>query len=337
MMRFGIVLLGLVCTACSKAPQAPPGKLVEVETIQKKPFKKTLRLIGIIEPKHESVLTAKASGAVDTHVHTGEFVKKGTVIASLQIPDAHKNVDLAQKEFQIAKDQFDRAQNLAKNRTISKQDVESRRVEYLHAEKQLYAAKTNLENAQFIAPFNGIVGVFRVREGAHMNAGDVLVTMFDPEKLVITFGVPEMFVNAVKKGDKVFVNKNQCVLQDFQKLLDPETHMAPALIDYPCKDCIVGSNVDVDVVLFEGEREISVPRESLFVKNEKTFVFLVTEGKANLQPITIGETEKDRVRVLSGINEGDQVVAKGIERLYPGIDVQVMEEKTSAPSREKGQ
>ncbi len=323
-MRFLTSLLFCALAACSKAPEMPP-KIVEVENVTKAPFAFSIGLVGVIKPKFESFLTAKMAGAVDTHVLPGAVAKKGDVIASIQNADAEKNYELASMEATIAKEQYDRAQKLGNTKTVSKQEVEVKRMEAIRAEKQAFEAKRRLEDSQFIMPFDGVVGVFKVREGAHMNAGDVLVTVYKPGHLVITCDVPEEFVAKVNAGQKALIEGKSFPVTGIQKLIDPESHMGPAFIDYACDDCIVGSNIDVDLIIFEDPAAISVPKEAIYTTPEQSFVYLVKDGKAALQLVKVGHTYQERTQIIEGLNVGDSVVSKGITRLFPGLDVQIYE------------
>ncbi|MBX9977845.1 MAG: efflux RND transporter periplasmic adaptor subunit [Alphaproteobacteria bacterium] len=314
--------------ACSDAPPMPP-KVVEVEHVQLAPFRFSVSLVGVIKPKYESVLTARVTGAVDTHIKAGDVVKKGDIIAEIQKADTQKNYDLAMKEAAIAKEQFERAQTLGHSKTMSKQDVEGKRIEMIRAEKQALDAKNRLEDSQFIAPFDDcIVGVYKVREGAHMNVGDVLVTVYKKGELVVTFDIPEEFMAKVNAQQHVIIGGKPFTLTGVQKLIDPESHMGPAFVNYTCDACVVGSNVNVDLVMYDGEKDISVPKEAVYYTPDQAFVYLVKDGKAALQPVKVGYTYKERTQIVEGLKTSDAVVAKGITRLFPGLDVVIFEDKS---------
>lgn len=302
---------------------SPPPKVVEAEVIKKDRFLLTTRLIGSIKAKNETILTAKTDGAVDFFVHPGDSVKKGTVIAEIEAADLKKSFDLSTQAYEIAQKKYERAVALSKSKTVSTQELEEREKEMINAEKDYRASKRQLEQSQFIAPFDGIVGVFKIREGSHMNAGNVLVAFFQPDKLIVTFDIPEDLVPRVKKGQKVFAGGKEFTLTGYQPVIDPETHMALASFDYSCDNCVIGSNVDVELALIDKEQAMSVPLEAIYYKDNQAFVFVIKEGKAMPQKITLGERAENRFEVLDGLSEGDQVVSKNISRLWPTVDVVV--------------
>lgn len=73
-----------------------PLKIVEVEEVKLGDIRQTADLIGIIHPKHSTVLMAKADGMLDSVVATGQRIKKGMLIAKLDNPDMEKNHELSE-------------------------------------------------------------------------------------------------------------------------------------------------------------------------------------------------------------------------------------------------
>lgn len=305
--------------------------MVEVETITKKPFQFSIKLMGVVEPVQSSVLRAKSAGVVDLHTRAGDVIKKGDIIASLQDLPTKETLALSEKEAAIAKEQYDRAAVLGGKKTLSTQDVEGKRMAYLQAQRQFYVIKKQYEDAQFLAPFDGVVGVFKVREGAFMQPGDALVTFYKPDNLIVSFDVPETFLPLVKKDQAVTIMEKTYPLTGVQHMMDPETHMGPAYIAYDNPNAVIGQNVDLDLMIFKDEKGVSVPNNALYYKgsgkDKKVFVYLVKDGKADLQRVQTGYSNHERTYVTEGLKEGDVIVAKGITRLFPGIEVVVYDEK----------
>lgn len=300
-----------------------PPKVVEVEKASYHSIQETTALIGTVKAKDEAILTARASGNVDFLVHAGDGVKKGDIIAVVQNPMLEKNVALAEDALNIAQKQHDRGKQLEKTNTIAAEGLENKHREVLKAEQMLAQAKRDLQNAQFIAPFNGVVGVFRIQEGGHVNVGDLLVAVYQPEELVINFDIPEPFVKDLNSQGEVIIQGVKHKISGFQKLIDSETHMAPAYVKFECNNCIIGSNMPLELVVKSVDHAITLPFEAVSFGGEKTSVYRVKDGKAYPVPVDLGIRHKDRIEIKSGVNEGDLIVIKGIARLYPEVEVAV--------------
>jgi multidrug efflux system membrane fusion protein len=62
-------------------------------------------------------------------------------------------------------------------------------------------------------------------------------------------------------------------------------------------------------------------------------VYVIEEGKAKIRPIKLGSLEGPRTSVLEGLTEGEQVVLEGIDRLWEGKEVKVMEQPLAEGSK----
>lgn len=76
-----------------------------------------------------------------------------------------------------------------------------------------------------------------------------------------------------------------------------------------------GFRVEVRIVTWEDEAALSVPSAALFREGAGWAVFLVEDGDVRFQPVEIGANNGTFAQVLSGLDEGAQVV------LYPGPEL----------------
>lgn len=320
-MKIWIVLF-LSCL--SLMAEAPPPRVVVVEKVDYHDISRTAPLIGTVKAQSEAVLTAQTSGTVVQKVGAGDSVKRGDLLAYLDNKDLLKNHDLAVNAEQLAKQQYDRAATLTKSGTVSQKALETLQNDWLTAQKVASDAKIELEKTQFRAPFDGVVGVFKVREGGQMTSGGILVTLYDPSSLVIDLEIPELILPFIQKGQPLFVQDKRLSLTAVQRIIDPETHMAPASAPYQCDACVIGANIAVNLVVEEKKHVLTVPVDALTLRDEKTFVFVVKDKKAQLRPVKIGLREKDRIEVVEGVEAGELVI-KEKASIHDGSDVRVAE------------
>lgn len=106
-------------------------------------------------------------------------------------------------------------------------------------------------------------------------------------------------------------------------MLDEDTHMCPAFVDISCSDCIIGTTVNVEIILQEKQNVIVVPFESIVIKDAVPYAYIVKDNKANLVPLTLGIRNQKQIEVISGLNEGDKIILYGHERLYSGAPISI--------------
>lgn len=318
------VLIFLVLGCLALRAETPPPRVVVVEKVDYHDLIQTARLIGTVRATSEAVFTAHATGTLVHSVSAGDKVMKGDLIAWIDNVDLHKNYDLATRAEQIAKQQYDRTATLVKSGMASQKMFEGQQNELLSAQKAVSDANIEREKTRFVAPFDGIVGVFKVRSGGQVVLNTVLVTVYDPSSLAIDLDIPESILPFIQKEQTLFVQGKPYGLTAVQKIIDPDTHMAPAVASYQCENCVIGSNIEVDLVIQERKHVLTVPVDALSLRDDKTFVFIVKDNKAQLRLIKTGLREKDRIEVTEGLEAGELIV-KEKASIYNGSDVRIAE------------
>lgn len=331
-LLLAIVVLGLAIYLGVKsmlpAGQSMPAKVVEAVTIVPSNIQQTARLLGTIRPKHATILITKTSGTLDFLVLAGESVKKGTIIAKIENADLEANYKLSESAEDIAKKQYDRTQTLFKAGHVSAKMLEDQKNTWIEAQKRLANTRIDLDKSRFLAPFDGIVGVFKSHEGSQLEVGDPVVSFYDPSQLMVEFDIPDSLITHLHDGQSVIINGNSYPLTHVQRMIDEETHMCPAYVDMTCQPtCLIGSSVPLDLVLKERRNTIVVPYESTFLREGKMYVYRVKDEKVHLTPVTLGIREKDKVEIIEGLTMGDVVVSVQPQRLYPEMVVKIHQSK----------
>jgi HlyD family secretion protein len=76
-----------------------------------------------------------------------------------------------------------------------------------------------------------------------------------------------------------------------------------------------GYRVDASFLLWEGEDVLQVPESALFRHGDGWAVFAVKNGRAALRPVTLGHRNGISAEVMSGLDEGEEVI------IHPGREV----------------
>ena len=301
-------------------------KVVEAEKLKLQDIAQTTRLIGIIKAKHSSILSAQGDGILEIISDSGTKVNKGDLIAKIENLELEKSYEFAKKSEEIAKAQFERSQALLKSGAANKNEFENSKNAWLTAQRNLAASKIALDKLQFYAPFDGTIGHYKVKSGQQVQLGEKIVSFYDPSSVRVDFDIPLSAIAYVNNGQNLSIMGNKYQLGSIQKMLDDEKHMTPASVDIICEDCIIGSNVDIDLSLVEKKQVIVIPFEAIFLKDGKSSVYIIENNKAVLKNIELGLRQKELVEVTSGLKVDDVIVIRGTGRLYPGIDVKIHQE-----------
>ncbi len=318
-----IVILIYKNFVMSATPTPQEEKIVEVEIVKNATIKQTANFIGTIRSRQQTALTAKTNGILTIISKPGQLVKKGDLIAKIENEDIERSYKILKEAEEIAKSQFDRTNSLLKSGVSSKNAVEEKKSLLLETQKKRSDANIALEEIKIHAPFDGIVGLFKFREGSQVNKEDIIVQFYDPKSLIVEFDVPLSVAKKVENGEQIFVDDKEYRLTYIQKMLDEETHMCPAYAEIDCPNCVIGTTVDVGLVTQKKQSVIVIPLEAIFLRDGKPFVYIVKDNKAMITPISYGIRDKKRIEIISGLKEGDQVIPFGHNRLYPDVAVKI--------------
>ncbi|MCW8398702.1 efflux RND transporter periplasmic adaptor subunit [Legionella sp. PATHC038] len=301
----------------------PPTKIVEVITAAPSSIEKTIKLIGTIRPKHATVLVAKGSGTLDTLMSSGQTVKKGDLIAKITNPDIEKSYLLSKETEELESTQYQRLKSLQKTGFVSAREVEEKKRIWIDSQKEKARTKIELKNMRFYAPFDGVVGAFKIKEGAQVTEGAPVVTIYDPHSLTVEIDIPCTNNHSIEENQPIYIFDRLYHLSHVQKMIDDETHMCPADVDIQCTHCLIGTSVSSRLIVNKKTKTLIIPTQALFLKQGKTHVYKVVDKKIELVAVQTGIQEKDKVEIISGLKSGDQIVHKNPERLYPGLEVSI--------------
>ena len=82
------------------------------------------------------------------------------------------------------------------------------------------------------------------------------------------------------------------------------------------------ANVAFDL---EPKKRLVIPAVALSITDQGNFVFVVKENKAKRTRVQFNVIDNDRIEILEGLNEQDQVITEGTSQVGDDADVKVME------------
>lgn len=324
--------------------------------------KERVQLTGALKPKEQVDLTPKTAGRlVRILVNVGDTVKKGALIAELEDDELQQQVhranasisvasaSLAQREAELAnaKQNLERAHSLLQDGLIPRQQYEAdatalrvleAQVQLSHAqrsqaESELRELNIRLEQTKIYSPIDGQVATRYVDVGALVGPSTPIVRLVNIATLVTSTSVPEAEVAKMSIGTPATVRVDAMPDNPFQgrvarisPVLDPSTRTATIEIEIPNPGMQLRAEMFVRVEMnLESSREaVLIPRESLVYRGESSGVYVVERGKHVFRFIETGLTQEDSVEVLSNLEPGTQIVAKGASMLREGDTMQVV-------------
>jgi RND family efflux transporter MFP subunit len=328
LLIFGSVLLA----ACGRPPasekvseKSPDPARVTIWAAVSKSHPATEEVLGTVRSRQQAVVESKVSGRVVEYTASpGSRVKAGDLLARLDVQEISAKVDQAQALMDQAGREYERQRLLMASKSTTQQEYDSADSRVKVATAALAEAKTMLGYARVTAPFDGVVTRKLADVGDLAMPGKPLLEMESPAALRFEADLPEAIWEHVKLGDRLTVRHSRTVegvVSEISPVADPVSRTFRIKLDIPEGDGVrTGQFGRVSVPVAE-VRLLLVPKASVIKRGQMEVVFVVREGRASLRLVRSGKVLGDQLEVLSGIEEGDQVIVGDIARLKDGQPV----------------
>ncbi|MBR4740276.1 MAG: efflux RND transporter periplasmic adaptor subunit [Bacteroidales bacterium] len=262
------------------------------------------------------------------NVEVGDYVVKGQVLAEMD------RLQLDQTELQVQNDdiEYERLKGLLQEGGVSQSDFETAELAY----KLRKTTLDNLrENTILRSPITGFVSARNFDAGDLFSMSSPLFTVQQVTPVKLLVGISESEYTKIAKGDSVTLTVDAipgetitCKVERLYPTIDPATHTFKAEVVVPNTSRVLRPGMYARVTVnFGTRRSVIVPDQSL-VKQEGTgtrFIFVLkADNTVSYLPVTVGRHMGREYEILSGLDEGVQVVVKGQALLKDGVKVNVL-------------
>ena len=304
---------------------------VQILTVKSERLENVTVFPGNFEPFMETKLSADIQGKVTAVlVDMGSTVQKGQTL--IQLDNSLLKLQLQTVEIQIEGLEKDvqRFTVLAKADAIQGIQLEKAELGLKSAQVQKATLLEQISKTTIRAPFNGIVTAKLTEEGAFAAPGIPLLQITDISNLKFTVNVPENSLSKFSLGQLCPVSADvhpEIMLTGKTIMVGSKANIGNS---YPIQltvkntaDLKIKSGMfgKVDLKSESDSTRIIIPASALVGTTIKPQVYLVKNGKAQLQDIRISERIENKVVVTEGLNEGDEMVTNGFINLFNGANV----------------
>ncbi|MDR1200372.1 MAG: efflux RND transporter periplasmic adaptor subunit [Tannerellaceae bacterium] len=304
------------------------------ETVSPGAFYQAIKTSGRIQASqgNEVVIVATSNGIVsftNPSITDGAAVNAGqsvVVISAKKLLEGDPAVK-AKIAYETALKEYQRAEGLVKDKIISAKDFEQAKLQYETAKTTYEAQAPNVTDSgvSVASPISGYIKNRWVAQGEYVSVGQPIVTVSQNRRLQLRAEVSENNFKALKHINGA--NFKPAYDDVTYKLSDLNGHLLsygkssgdqdfyiPVTFEFDnLGDIIPGAFTEVYLLSGVQENVISVPVTSITEEQGLYFVYLqLDEEGYKKQEVTLGQNNGERVQILSGLEEGDDVVVKGV-------------------------
>ena len=280
-----------------------------------------ITLPSTVQGINEAQIYARANGYVKKWFKDiGTNVKKGDLLAELDIPEVEKQVEEASTNYELAKKAYERWKNLLEQDAVSQQEFDEKLNAFRQTDAVLKRLQKQFEFREVRAPFDGIITKRNINVGDLVNSGNSgvassLFSISQNKQLKLYAYVPQSMSDLVTVGTPVEVSLNEnpdakikAKVSKIASAVDTSTRTMQVEILLPEKTSLLpGLYVEVNFKL-RNDHRIVIPTKTLLFAVNGINVAVVNNGVVQRKKVVLGIDYGQNVEIKSGISPEDEII-----------------------------
>jgi RND family efflux transporter MFP subunit len=315
---------------------------------------KTVLVDGSLVMPSKAYLSFGVTGTVtEVLVAEGDNVTEGQVLARLDAPSlessietAELGVELAEEGVKAARAQYEIAQiNLDEGALGQSEDVlelqvdmarsswETAKLNLEIAELSLESTELSLEKATIVAPFDGVVTDISITEGKEISTAALAtpaISLVDTSEIEMRGFIDEIDIAIVKVGQEANIILDALPDEEVKgeiAFISPVGTILAGVVSYdttitlgnPVAELRDGMSATAEVIIERRDDVLSIPNRYIRGTLENPMVVVLVDGQQEQKEITLGLSNGINTEVLSGLEEGEELVLPAAQERQGGF------------------
>ncbi len=317
--------------AAGPPPAMPPTQVIAVEA-RREAVAESLSLVGTLTANEWVEIKAEIEAAVvEIGFEEGKSVTKGQLLFRLDESKLTTALAEAEVNLKLSKANYDRAQQLFRDKTISQQEFDQLASRYEATQATIALRQRELKDTKIFAPFAGVMGARNVSSGQVIKKDTVLGQLVDLNPVKVEVSVPERFLSLLKLDQTIELRvaafpgrtfKGQVYFIAPQVDTTTRTALVKAKIANADGTLKPGMFANLDLTLQLRDAAVVVPEPAIMVNADKATLYVVDKDlNAQLRFVKLGVRSAGVVEILSGVEAGQLVIVEGVQKVRPGAKV----------------
>ena len=295
-------------------------------------LKKITYSSGNILADEEAILMPEIQGRiVEILFEEGKPVKKGQLLVKLNDAEWQAQLKRAVVSKKMKLETEKRNKILLQKGALSQEAYDQSLTDLQMNDAEIELLNEQIRKTEIKAPFDGIIGLRDVSVGDVVNSTNSIATIQKIDQVKLEFPISEKYVNQIKRGSTIRfsldaqTDTSTAIIYAIEPRIDEVTRnvMVRARSDNKNGKLIPGSFVRIVLPLSENKSTLMIPSQSVvpILKGQK--VFVVVGDSIIEKKIMTGVRNDTKVEVISGLEENDRVVVKGVIYMRQGAKVKI--------------
>ena len=308
---------------------------VNVVTVKRENIDTDYSANGTFLPKQEMNQASEIAGRiVSVLVKEGSHVSAGQTLATIKRDAIEVDVTQAQNNLQNAIIDNQRYENAYKTGGVTKQQLDNSRLQLKNMQAAVKAQGVRVGDTSIRAGISGTINKKMVEPGTVVSIGSSMFEIVNINSLKLSVLVDESQIGRIQLGQEVPINVNVLPEGSFSGRITFIAPKSDASLNFPV-EIEIQNNGQLKAGMYatalfktnhgaETQNMLTVPSEAFVNGVSSGQLFVVQNGTAKLIKVTIGKVYGDKVQVLSGLTDGQQVITSGQINLDNGSKINIV-------------
>lgn len=308
---------------------------VNVVTVQYESINTDYIANGTFLPKQEMNQSSEISGRiVSVLVKEGTRVGAGQTLATIKRDAIDVDVSQAQNNLQNAIIDNQRYENAYKTGGVTKQQLDNSRLQLKNAQAAVRAQSVRISDTSIRAGISGTINKKMVEPGTVVSPGTPMFEIVNINSLKLSVLVDESQVGKIQLGQQVTINVNVLPEDSFSGRITFIAPKSDASLNFPV-EIEVQNRGNLKAGMYataifqtnngaETQNMLTVPATAFVNGVSSGQIFVAQNGVAKLIKVTPGKVYGDKVQILNGLKNGDQVITSGQINLDNGSKINII-------------
>ena len=332
---------GLAAAAGEEEKEAGKAAIpVEVAAVARDDIYAVYSGTAALEAFAEAEVVAKVGGEIrEVVAEEGETVQRGEVLARLDGDRLRLELEQARANLAKAEQEYQRNTELHEKGLLAAGAFENLKFELDALRAAWRLAQLEYSYTEIRAPIDGVVSQRLVKVGNTIPANTPMFRVTDLEPIVSYLHVPEKEFGKIEQGQPVFITidalpgeRFRGVVERISPVVDAGTGTFKVTVEVDEEGTALkpGMFGRLDIVYDSRPARLLVPRPAVVETESGPAVYVVRDGMVERRPVQTGIAWQNRMEIVSGVEEREQVVVVGQSGLRDGARVKVVADEETA-------
>lgn len=305
-------------------------KEVAVAAAQSKEFRHYLEIQGKVDSDKNVMVSYKASGTITKiYVNRGDYVRAGATLGVIDDEAMRKGVQELKTNLELSKTVYEKQKNLWDQKIGTEVQYLQSKANYESLQSKLAQVNEQLDAYRIKAPIDGTVDEIIPKEGELAAPGMPAFRIVNTSGFKVTADIAEGYISKVQKGNKasIYFPDIDFTMETYVKVvsdvISPVNRTFTVEFDLKNAPKNIKANMlaYVRILDYNKPSTIVIPVNVIQHSETNDFVFVVKNKKAVKTPVKTGGIYRTEAEILSGLQEGDQIITLGYQDVLDGQSV----------------